>query len=126
MRTVRALVAQAGRIGSAGLRACDEDPLAGYVADPAHPWWRRWACAVAPAAGPPVAPDEDEQLRRAVSAAASPWTSPPCSSTGRTRVSRPDQAPVHRGSRPLWASACSKTDADAGNATSSAKPSYCR
>ncbi|MFF3389633.1 hypothetical protein ACFYW1_01575 [Streptomyces sp. NPDC002669] len=72
------------------------------------------------------------------SATASPWTSPPCSSTGRTDApARPGprraglrrtvaQAAVQCGSRPLWASARSKTDADPGTATSSAKPSYCR
>ncbi|MET9659957.1 hypothetical protein [Streptomyces sp. NPDC006510] len=47
MRTIETLVPQAGQIDAAGLREFDADRLAAYVADPAHPWWRRRACVVA-------------------------------------------------------------------------------
>ncbi|MGW2085307.1 hypothetical protein [Streptomyces sp. NPDC001880] len=47
MRTIETLVPQAGQIDAEGLRAFDADELAGHVADPAHPWWRRKACVVA-------------------------------------------------------------------------------
>lgn len=89
--------------------------------EPGAPRWRVEAIC----AEPPVEPDEDELLRRAV-AAAGLAPQPLLSPAGRTGDARPDQAPVHCGSRPLWASACSKTEADAGTVTSSAKPSYCR
>ncbi|MCX4735581.1 hypothetical protein [Streptomyces sp. NBC_01363] len=47
MRTIETLVPQAGQTDTEGLRAFDADALAGHVADPAHPWWRRRACVVA-------------------------------------------------------------------------------
>ncbi|WP_406384744.1 hypothetical protein [Streptomyces sp. NBC_01618] len=47
MRTIETLVPQAGQTDAAGLREFDADELAGYVADSAHPWWRRRACVVA-------------------------------------------------------------------------------
>ncbi|SFX97181.1 hypothetical protein OH786_28195 [Streptomyces atratus] len=47
MRTIETLAPQAGQIDTEGLRAFDADGLAGYVTDPAHPWWRRRACVVA-------------------------------------------------------------------------------
>ncbi|MFG2626852.1 hypothetical protein [Streptomyces sp. NPDC048473] len=47
MRTIETLVPGAARADTAGLRKLDADELARYVADSAHPWWRRRACAVA-------------------------------------------------------------------------------
>lgn len=41
------LVPDAGRADAAGLREVDADELALYVADPAHPWWRRRPCVLA-------------------------------------------------------------------------------
>ncbi|MEE6262720.1 hypothetical protein [Plantactinospora sonchi] len=47
MRDIGALIPEARRADTAGLRAYDADALARYVADPAHPWWRRRPCVVA-------------------------------------------------------------------------------
>jgi hypothetical protein len=47
MRDIEMLVPAAGQDDIAALRELDADELARYVADPAHPWWRRRPCAVA-------------------------------------------------------------------------------
>ncbi|MGW7362716.1 hypothetical protein ACWGI8_04620 [Streptomyces sp. NPDC054841] len=47
MREIEALIPSARLEHAAGLRAFDADALARYVADPAHPWWRRRPCALA-------------------------------------------------------------------------------
>ncbi|WP_433175427.1 hypothetical protein [Actinoallomurus sp. CA-150999] len=47
MRNVETLVPNAGQADAAGLRELDADVLARYVADPAHPWWRRRPCVLA-------------------------------------------------------------------------------
>jgi hypothetical protein len=47
MREIEMLVPAAGHDDTAALRELDADELARYVADPAHPWWRRRPCAVA-------------------------------------------------------------------------------
>ncbi|MFF7176987.1 hypothetical protein [Streptomyces sp. NPDC008121] len=44
MRTIETLVPEAGRADAVALRAHDADELVRYVADPAHPWWRRRPC----------------------------------------------------------------------------------
>ncbi|MGW1432632.1 hypothetical protein ACWD6K_28930 [Streptomyces sp. NPDC002431] len=44
MVSIETLVPEAGRFDAEGLRAFDADALAAYVADPAHPWWRRRPC----------------------------------------------------------------------------------
>ncbi|WP_432043018.1 hypothetical protein [Streptomyces cadmiisoli] len=45
MRNIEMLVPGAGQADIAGLVELDADELALYVADPAHPWWRRRPCA---------------------------------------------------------------------------------
>ncbi|MFB7368627.1 hypothetical protein ACFC0D_02070 [Streptomyces sp. NPDC056222] len=47
MRSIEALIPQAGRDDIAGLREIDAEELARYAADPAHPWWRRRPCVIA-------------------------------------------------------------------------------
>ncbi|MFE5480980.1 hypothetical protein [Streptomyces sp. NPDC056527] len=47
MRSIEALIPQAGRDDIAGLRDVDAEELARYAADPAHPWWRRRPCVIA-------------------------------------------------------------------------------
>ncbi|MEU7112174.1 hypothetical protein [Streptomyces sp. NPDC046182] len=47
MRSIEALIPQAGRDDTAALREVDAEELARYVADPAHPWWRRRPCVIA-------------------------------------------------------------------------------
>ncbi|MFB6501149.1 MULTISPECIES: hypothetical protein [unclassified Streptomyces] len=47
MPTVETLIPKAGQADAEGLRAFDADGLAEYVADPAHPWWRRRPCVLA-------------------------------------------------------------------------------
>ncbi|MFB6816552.1 hypothetical protein ACFCV8_18630 [Streptomyces sp. NPDC056347] len=47
MFSIETLVPEAGRVDAEGLRAFDADALAAYVADPAHPWWRRRPCVQA-------------------------------------------------------------------------------
>ncbi|MFF7200566.1 hypothetical protein [Streptomyces sp. NPDC008141] len=55
MRDIEALIPQAGREDAAALREFDADALARYVADRAHPWWRRRPCALALAGRVPEA-----------------------------------------------------------------------
>ncbi len=45
MRDIETLVPSAGQADTVGLSEFDAGELARYVADPAHPWWRRRACA---------------------------------------------------------------------------------
>ncbi|WP_433893358.1 hypothetical protein [Streptomyces sp. CA-111067] len=47
MPTIETLVPSAGEVDAAALRELSGDELAAYVADPAHPWWRRRPCVVA-------------------------------------------------------------------------------
>ncbi|MFF4762086.1 hypothetical protein [Streptomyces sp. NPDC001292] len=47
MRNIEMLLPDGGRPDTVGLREVDADELARYVADPAHPWWRREACVAA-------------------------------------------------------------------------------
>ncbi|MBT2442898.1 hypothetical protein J7E93_22875 [Streptomyces sp. ISL-36] len=47
MRTIDMLVPEAGRADGSDLEDLDADVLARYVADPAHPWWRRRPCVLA-------------------------------------------------------------------------------
>ncbi|MYX32797.1 MULTISPECIES: hypothetical protein [unclassified Streptomyces] len=44
MRNIELLAPAARQVDAAGLRELDADELARYVADPAHPWWRREPC----------------------------------------------------------------------------------
>ncbi|WP_405569458.1 hypothetical protein OG317_12180 [Streptomyces sp. NBC_01167] len=55
MRDIEALIPQAGREDATALREFDADALARYVADRAHPWWRRRPCALALAGRVPEA-----------------------------------------------------------------------
>ncbi|MFF3175748.1 hypothetical protein ACFVQ0_24330 [Streptomyces sp. NPDC057900] len=47
MRNIETLVPSAGRADTVGLSEFDAGELARYVADPAHPWWRRRSCVLA-------------------------------------------------------------------------------
>ncbi|MCX4985923.1 hypothetical protein [Streptomyces sp. NBC_00572] len=47
MRSIEALIPQAGFDDTEGLREVGAEELARYVADPGHPWWRRRPCVIA-------------------------------------------------------------------------------
>ncbi|MFF9913880.1 hypothetical protein [Streptomyces sp. NPDC013457] len=47
MRSIGALIPEAGSADTAGLREVDAEELARYVADPGNPWWRRRPCVIA-------------------------------------------------------------------------------
>lgn len=47
MRNIEMLVPSASKADTVGLLALDAGELARYVADPAHPWWRRRSCVLA-------------------------------------------------------------------------------
>ncbi|MFG2973312.1 hypothetical protein ACGFYY_09935 [Streptomyces sp. NPDC048331] len=48
-KRIKTLTPEAGRTDVEGLRAYDADALATCAADARQPWWRRQACAEAPA-----------------------------------------------------------------------------
>ncbi|MEU6987168.1 hypothetical protein ABZ946_27620 [Streptomyces sp. NPDC046324] len=47
MRSIESLIPRAGHDDTAALREVDAEELARYVADTAHPWWRRRPCVIA-------------------------------------------------------------------------------
>ncbi|MFG2639600.1 hypothetical protein ACGFYP_01240 [Streptomyces sp. NPDC048370] len=77
MRSIETLIPQVGRDDTAGLREVDAEELARYVADSAHPWWRRVPCVVALSGRVPERyvpeltariqdPDDTSEVRRAL------------------------------------------------------------